>query len=56
MPRITRAKLSELQVRRIRFRLADGDSQSDIARDYGVTRACINDIARRKTWVDVPVG
>ena len=50
------AKLTEAQVREIRRRLREGDdTQTAIARDYGVTRACINDIARRKTWVDVYV-
>ena len=43
-------KLTETDVPVIRRRLARGDSQSAIARDYGVHRAAIWRIAHNKNW------
>ena len=44
------AKLSEEQVIEIKSLLKRGYRQSDIYRDYKVSRATINDIALGKTW------
>lgn len=38
------------RVRTIRRRLADGDRQVTLARDFGVTESTINDIHHRRTW------
>lgn len=48
-----RPVLTPDQVRAIRFMLVDRSgwgSQTEIAKMYGVSRACVNDIARGKTW------
>lgn len=45
-----RAILSEAQVKAIKLRLANGESQSALAREHGVTKHCIGDIARGKNW------
>jgi hypothetical protein len=45
--------LTEAQVREIRRRLTDGDTQRSIARDYGVNQNAIWKIANRKTWSHV---
>lgn len=44
------AKLTDPQVRLIKRRLWADERQVDLAKEYGVTRACINDLARGKTW------
>ena len=44
-------KLTAEQVRLIRALLANGRSQSDVARDYGVTKSTIADIRHGRTWV-----
>jgi len=44
------ARLSEEKVRQIRRRAGDGENQSDLGREYRVTRSCINDVVRGKTW------
>jgi hypothetical protein len=49
------AKLNEHEVRQIKSRLALGQSQASIARDYGVHRMTINLIANGKTWAHVGV-
>ncbi len=47
-------KLAEPQVREIRDRLAQGDPQRAIARDFGVSQTAVSDIRRRKRWARVP--
>lgn len=42
--------LKEGDVREIRKRLADGESRTAVARDYGVNRTTVSDIGRGKTW------
>lgn len=44
------AKLREEQVLEIRERLKLKENQSQIAREFGVKRATINDISQGKTW------
>lgn len=45
-----RAKLTEDTVRQIRSRLAVGESQRKIARDYGVSQPAVSLILNRKNW------
>jgi hypothetical protein len=45
-----RAKLVAADIPAIRRRLASGDFQKDIAKDYGVSQPCIGYLARRVTW------
>ena len=45
-----RAKLTAEQVREIRKRHADGESQSSIARDYPVGRIKVGQIVRGESW------
>lgn len=45
-----RAALSEAQVARILTRVANGEKQSSLATEYGVTPTAINCIVKRKTW------
>lgn len=45
-----RAKLTTEQVRTIRARAEDGESDLDLAREYGVAPTTIHNIIRRKTW------
>ena len=47
------AKLTEEQVREIRCRRADGESQRAVARAFCVAPSTINAIARRKSWAHV---
>jgi hypothetical protein len=47
------SKLTEAQALTIRARIANGEGQASIARDFGVHRATVNDIARRITWAHV---
>lgn len=44
------AKLTDDAVREIRRRLATGEYQHRIAKDFGVTRAAISDIKFKRTW------
>lgn len=44
------AKITEKEAREIKALLARGYRQSDIARDYRVSRSMVNDIAQGKTW------
>jgi hypothetical protein len=46
----TAARLTELDIRVIRERLARGDSQGQIAADHGVTQTNISAIKCRKSW------
>jgi hypothetical protein len=48
-----KAKLTEDDVRVIRQRTASGEKQRDIARDFGVTQACVSLIHTRQQWADV---
>lgn len=45
-----KAKLNEAQVRVIKSRLANGERQTDIAKEFGVNRGAICDIASGKRW------
>ena len=48
------AKLANSQVIEIRQKLSIGDrSQSDIAREYGVSKHAIHKIARGKNWLSL---
>lgn len=47
------AKLDNERVRKIRRRLAAGEKQSRLARDYGMSKGTIGCIARNETWVDI---
>lgn len=49
-----RAKLTEQSVLEIRDRVARGERQADLAREYGVDRAVISTIVNRKAWSHVP--
>lgn len=44
------AKLVESQVLEIRARLAAGERQNHLAREFGVNPCTINDIAKRRWW------
>ncbi len=44
------AKLTLERVRSIRQRIAAGETQTGLAREFGVTQANISSIVRRKTW------
>lgn len=46
-------KLTDDQVRVIRLRAKDGESQSSIAGDFGVSQSAINLVVRRKRWPHV---
>lgn len=45
-----RARLAEAQVRDILSRLAAGERQRDLAREYGVDQTTLSDIERGKSW------
>ena len=47
------SKLKEEDVRSIRRRLCEGESQVSIARHFGVAQPAISDIARGRTWTHV---
>lgn len=51
--RAVRAKLEEADIPVIRQRLANGESQRRIARDYHVSKNAISGIGKRRTWVHV---
>jgi len=44
------SKLTVAKVREIKRRHAQGEQQQDIAKDYGVHKATVNDIFTGKTW------
>jgi len=44
------AKLTADQVRHIRQRFASGERNSDLAKEFGVTKATICDLIYRRTW------
>ncbi len=48
------AKLTEDIVRKIRERVANGESQRAMSREYGVDRVAIRNVVLRKTWRHVP--
>jgi len=50
---MAQAKLNEQQVREIRRMLADGKSQTKIAKEFGVCQYTIWDIKRGATWSHV---
>ena len=47
------AKLTEDDVREIRRRAAEGEARGEIAADYGLHRASVNQIVRRSRWKHV---
>lgn len=49
-------RLTEDEVREIKHRLAGGESQSQIARDYDVTRSAIAAIDQGRAWVHVTIS
>lgn len=51
--RVGNHKLTENEVRQIKFRLSNGDTEVEIAEDYKVTRQAIHyiDIGRNWAWV-----
>jgi hypothetical protein len=51
-----RAKVDERAVAAIRKRLAAGDKQSDVAKDFGVSRGVVAHISAGRTWKSVLVG
>ena len=48
------SKLSELEVVKIRRLHSEGNTQTDIAEMFGVTRTCVKKIIIREIWKDVP--
>lgn len=44
------AKLTDDKVREIRSRYLSGESQSNLARDFGVSQVAVSCVVRRKTW------
>jgi len=48
------AKLTEVDVVRIRARCAAGESLRSVANAFGVSRTSIRMIVRRRTWSHVP--
>lgn len=48
------AKLKDADIPVIRERLAQGEAQKDIARDYGVISHTISDINTGKSWKHIP--
>lgn len=47
------SRLTSIEVREIKRRLADGVQQKDIAAEYGVRPSTISHIATGRTWKDV---
>jgi len=47
---VSHSKLTEVAVRDIRAQIAEGHSQVSIARQYGVHKATVNDIYKKKSW------
>ncbi len=48
------ATLTNLQVTTIRRKYADGVSQQDLAREFGIQRSAISKIVLRKRWKHIP--
>jgi len=44
------AKLNKEQVSEIKRRIANGEKQINLAREFSVSTGCINGIAKEKTW------
>jgi len=53
--RKTGKKLTRDQVVKIKYLLRDGHTHRSIGEDYGVTTACIGQIAREETWRQVHI-
>lgn len=51
--RTRHAKLDPQRVREIRSRVAAGRTQTEVAREFGVSQSRVSDIVRRRTWADV---
>lgn len=48
--RVGRSVIMKVDVIAIRLRLRNGDTQSDIAKDYNINQATVSAISRRITW------
>lgn len=48
-----RGRLSDVQVREIRRRCAEGEPKSEVARDFGVSLSTVYKIVAREIWVNV---
>lgn len=48
------ARLTERDVRSIRSRLGAGETQSALAREFGITKVAVHAIHHRKTWGWLP--
>ena len=51
--RVNTAKLTEEKVREIRLRVAAGQKQTSVAREFGVRNTNVSAIVRRETWKHV---
>lgn len=49
-----RSVLTEKDVKEIRGRCADGERQTDIAREYGVSKYAVWRVIHRKNWAHIP--
>jgi len=47
------SKLSEADVREIRERYENGETQTEISHDFPITTAAVSLIVRRETWTDI---
>ncbi len=47
------AVVTEAEVRAIRLRIADGETQAQLAREHGVTISAVNRMWKRKSWAHV---
>lgn len=52
--RNSRAKLTENQVREIRYLCSNGMMQKDVAKMFNVCKQAVSDIVRRKNWKHIP--
>ena len=51
-----RAKLTEAQVVEIRVRYSEGDTQSELAKEFGVTQTAISHIVYGRNWPKLGCG
>jgi hypothetical protein len=50
------AKLTEQQVREIQRLVGEGTTKASVARQFGVSWCCVNDIVRRRAWRHVAIA
>jgi hypothetical protein len=50
MVKVRPSKLTEVDVRAIRLQYKQGETITELARSFGVTRSCVGFIVRRQTW------